>query len=58
MRWTKWLLWLGMVCSASSIADAQDERRLLYVAVPGFGIISNSAGTGCSCSISTTGTSS
>ncbi|RLT08942.1 MAG: hypothetical protein DWI21_07015 [Planctomycetota bacterium] len=35
MRWTKWLLWLGMVCSASSIADAQDERRLLYVAVPG-----------------------
>lgn len=35
MRWTKWLLWLGIVCGASSLADAQDERRLLYVAVPG-----------------------
>lgn len=35
MRWTMWLLWLGMMCSASSIADAQEERRLLYVAVPG-----------------------
>ncbi len=35
MRWTKWFLWLGIVCSASSMADAQEERRLLYVAVPG-----------------------
>lgn len=35
MRWTMWLLWLGMMCSASSITDAQEERRLLYVAVPG-----------------------
>lgn len=35
MRWTKWLLWLCLICTTSSIADAQEERRLLYVAVPG-----------------------
>lgn len=35
MRCIKCLLWLGLFFGLSSLADAQDERRLLYVAVPG-----------------------
>lgn len=35
MRWMKCWLWLVLFSGLSSFASAQDERRLLYVAVPG-----------------------
>lgn len=35
MRWMKCLLWIGLLCGLCMPVDAQEERRLLYVAVPG-----------------------